>query len=226
MVSNAIELIGEEMQALADPVRASFSRKLLRLGSGSGRLLLGCSMADLRRICKQRGEALSLEEISILLRSDCQEFRQLALLAMVSKFKATPEAIVRLYLDSIAYVDNWDLVDLSAPKIIGAFYGPGDKIFMQLASSPNLWANRIAIVATLPFIRDDQFALTLRLAEMFMGHWSHFLHKASGWMLREVGKRDVEVLLTFLKERAPAMPKIMLRYACERLSEEQKSKLC
>jgi 3-methyladenine DNA glycosylase AlkD len=208
------------MRALANPSRASFNRKLLRIKDDSGRVVLGCQMPNLRKICKRYSATLSPNEILILLRSNCQEFRQFALLVMIDRFKADPENIVRLYLDNITYVDNWDLVDMSAPKIIGGFYKSTDEIFKRLALDPNLWANRIAMVATIAFIGKGQFDLTLQLAEMFMGHGSHFLHKASGWMLREVGKRNGEVLLAFLREHAAAMPKVMLRYACERLPKE------
>ncbi|MDR2436285.1 MAG: DNA alkylation repair protein [Puniceicoccales bacterium] len=223
---DTIACIGNEMQSFADPQRACFSRKLLRMGKGSKRLVLGCGLPALRKIYKNYAKSLSLEKVSILLQSNCHEARQFALIAMVDKFEAEPQAIVKLYLDSIAYVDNWDLVDISAPKIIGEFYEPDGEIFEQLACDPNIWANRIAIVSTLAFIRKKQFATTLRLAKLFMGHGSHFLHKASGWMLREIGKRDTEVLLQFLAKHAAAMPRIMLRYACERLSKEQRMAIC
>jgi 3-methyladenine DNA glycosylase AlkD len=214
------------MQSFADSKRARFSRKLLRVENDSDRLVLGCGLPALRKIYRNYAKFLSLEEVSILLQSNCHEARQFALIAMVDKFKAEPQAVVELYLDGIAYIDNWDLVDISAPKIIGEFYEPADEIFEQLAHDPNIWTNRIAVVSTLAFIRKKQFTATLRLAKLFMGHGSHFLHKASGWMLREVGKRDTEVLLQFLAKHAAAMPKIMLRYACERLSKEQKAAIC
>jgi 3-methyladenine DNA glycosylase AlkD len=210
------------MCALANPSHASFNRKLLRIKDDSKRVVLGCQMPNLRKICRRYSAFLSLEEILALLQSNYQEARQFALLVMIDRFKVDPENIVQLYLDNITYVDNWDLVDVSAPKIIGSFYKPTDEIFRRLALDPNLWANRIAMVATIAFIRKGHFDLTLQLAEMFMKHGSHFLHKASGWMLREIGKRDEEVLLVFLRQYATAMPKIMLRYACERLSKEEK----
>ncbi|MDR2721074.1 MAG: DNA alkylation repair protein [Puniceicoccales bacterium] len=220
---DTIALIYNEMQSLSDPLRACFSRKLLRVENDSERLIWGCRLPVLRKIYRNYATYLSSKEVLILLQSNCHEARQLALIAMVDKFKAEPQAITKLYLNNIAYIDNWDLVDISAPKIIGEFYEPTDEIFKQLARDPNIWANRIAMVSTLSFIKNKQFTLTLQLAQLFIGHKSHFLHKASGWMLREVGKRNTKVLLQFLAKHATVMPKIMLRYACERLSKEQKS---
>jgi 3-methyladenine DNA glycosylase AlkD len=216
--------VGREMRAVASQSFANFSRKLLRVGEDSGRIVLGCSLPNLRKICGKYLPLLELEDTVVFLRSNVHEYRQFALLAMIEKFKTMPATIAELYLANIAFIDNWDLVDVSAPKIIGGFYPSSDGIFDRLARDANIWANRIAMVATLPFIRADDFSLTLRLAEMFMGHGSHFLHKASGWMLREVGKRDGHVLVKFLTDHWRGMPRIMLRYACERLPADLKAK--
>jgi 3-methyladenine DNA glycosylase AlkD len=140
---------------------------------------------------------------------------------MVDKFKNEKENVARTYLDNIRFINNWDLVDMSAHYIIGEHFQSDDPIFEKLSLSENLWENRIAVVATYAFIKRNDFDLTLQLCAKFITHEHHLIHKACGWMLREVGKRDETVLINFLRERRKNMPRIMLSYARERIRHVQ-----
>jgi 3-methyladenine DNA glycosylase AlkD len=145
----------------------------------------------------------------------------LALMIMVLRFQngdaETKKRIVDIYLDNIRYVNNWSLVDVSSYHIIGEYFSSRDSIFEELSCSDNLWENRIAIVATFAFIKRNDFSLTIKLCEKFMNHKHHLIHKACGWMLREVGKRNETTLVNFLRQNREEMPRIMFSYAKERL---------
>ena len=143
------------------------------------------------------------------------------------RFERSDEAgqrrVLDLYLRHTRHINNWDLVDLSAPNIAGAWVAAhGDAILHRLVRSPSLWERRIAIVATFHLIRGQRFATTLALAQKLLADREDLLHKATGWMLREVGKRDRQVLLTFLNRHVSRMPRTMLRYAIERFPEAER----
>jgi 3-methyladenine DNA glycosylase AlkD len=137
------------------------------------------------------------------------------------------EEIVKFYLDNIKQVNNWDLVDLSAPNILGAYLMVDNRndrrrLLYRLAKSENVWERRIAIVATHHFIRNGDFSDTLQIAEMLLQDRHDLIHKAAGWMLREVGKRDSAAEEAFLEKHCSVMPRTMLRYAIERLPESER----
>jgi 3-methyladenine DNA glycosylase AlkD len=167
--------------------------------------------------------ALPLPDIRKLLRSPYHEARLVALLIMVRAHQrgdqATRDRLHRLYLENTRYVNNWDLVDLSAGYLVGMHLGPGKHALLaQLAKSKLLWERRIAIIATFAFIREDYFDETLRIARLLLRDEHDLIHKAVGWMLREVGKRDQALEQRFLDEHAAVMPRTMLRYAIERFT--------
>ncbi|HLD12000.1 MAG TPA: DNA alkylation repair protein [Candidatus Nanoarchaeia archaeon] len=190
---------------------------------GAGDVFLGVMVPDTRRIAKQFRD-LSLTDIQELLSSKVHEERLLALLILVEQFSADPQRVASFYVKHRSFVNNWDLVDISAPKILGSFLldKPRDMLY-DLAVSPVLWDRRMAIVATYAFIRAGQFEDTLRLAEVLLQDKHDLLQKAVGWMLREVGKKDQRVLEAFLRKHSRVMPRTMLRYAVERLSPEKKA---
>ena len=134
---------------------------------------------------------------------------------MLKKAKKEPQKISKIYLENLEFINNWDLIDYSAPHIVAPNVGK-DKL-RELANSDYLWANRVAMVATIYFIKQKDFTLTLEFAEKFISHPHHLMHKASGWMLREVGKQDERVLIEFLKRFSNKMPSVMRSYAKERL---------
>lgn len=182
---------------------------------------IGVSVPDLRKIAK-RYQELPLPLLQELLYSPINEERLLALLILVTRYQKgdadLQQTIFQFYLTHINQVNNWNLVDASAHWIIGAHLLKEDKTFLStLAESTNLWEKRIAIVATWHFIRNDSFECTLKLAEKLLCDHHDLIHKAVGWMLREVGKRNQSILIEFLNRHAYRMPRTMLRYAIERL---------
>jgi 3-methyladenine DNA glycosylase AlkD len=217
------------LRALADDQAAEGMRRFFKTGPGQygeGDQFLGIKTAPLRQLAHEF-QALSLNEARRLLGSGLHEARMLALLVLVRAFEkgdeACRKAVYELYLANTDRVNNWDLVDASAPAIVGGFLIDRDRgPLTVLAGSASLWERRIAIVATLAFIRQGDFADTLRLAGLLLGDREDLIHKAAGWMLREVGKRDQAVLEGFLAGHCRQMPRTMLRYAIERFEESRR----
>jgi 3-methyladenine DNA glycosylase AlkD len=189
-------------------------------------MFLGVRVPELRRLARQY-VPMSLAALSRMLHSRFHEERLLALLVMIRQWQsaAPPECgrLVGLYLSHTRFINNWDLVDLSAGPIVGAYLWDRDRSALDaLARSPSLWERRIAIVATHHFIRRGQFADTLRIAERLLADREDLIHKATGWMLREVAKRDARVVEAFLRRHGPVMSRTMLRYAIERFPETRR----
>lgn len=187
-------------------------------GYGEGDEFSGTRVPNLRSIARRYADQTSILEAEILLQNPLHEARFTALVILINKFKTQREEVFGAYLRNTKYINNWDLVDVSAPHIPGPFVFDNkdfDTIW-KLAKSNDLWENRIAIVSSWHFIKKNSFDLTLKLCEHFLAHEHHLIHKASGWMLRELGKRDQEMLLSFIKKNSETMPKIMKRYALER----------
>ena len=185
-----------------------------------------CAFPVLRRLA--RGfRALPPPAAAQLLQSPIHEERLLALLILTDAYERAGEsgraAIYRLYLKNLSRVNNWDLVDCSAPRIVGPHLEERPrKILFRLARSKILWRRRVAVLATFHFIRQDDFADVLRLAELLLHDGHDLMHKAVGWMLREMGKRDLAELKNFLRKHAARMPRTMLRYAIEKLPERER----
>jgi 3-methyladenine DNA glycosylase AlkD len=217
------------LRALADAETAAGMRRFFKTGPGQygeGDRFLGIKTGPLRRLAREF-RALPLAEAKKLLCSADHEARMLALLILVGAFEKGDEpsrkAIHDLYLASTARVNNWDLVDASAPALVGGYLvGRERGLLTRLAGSVSLWERRIAVVATHHFIRRGEFADTLRLAGVLLGDREDLIHKAVGWMLREVGKRDQAVLEGFLVGHCRRMPRTMLRYAIERFPETKR----
>lgn len=211
---------------LADPAKAASSRRFFKTGPGEygeGDQFLGLTVPEIRSLVPQSDD-LSETDVLTLLRSEWHEERLLALLILVRRFEkarkddGAREDIVDLYLANTKWINNWDLVDSSAPQILGAWLLKRDRAVLQtLAKSKSLWEQRIAVLATQAFIRAGEFSDTTKLCEGFLNHPHDLMHKACGWMLREAGKRDEAVLLAFLDQHAAKMPRTMLRYALEKL---------
>jgi len=214
-----------ELQARRDPDRARMPQRFFKTGPGQygeGDQFLGLTVPMLRSVARQH-LGLELVEAGKLLQSGWHEARLLALLIMVGQYQraeaAQQLAIYRLYMRSTAYINNWDLVDASASHIVGAHLQQRDRTpLLRFARSGNVWRRRIAILATFHYIKQGEFAETLRLAELLLQDEHDLIHKAVGWMLREVGKRDQAVEEGFLKTHAARMPRTMLRYAVERFA--------
>lgn len=215
-----------DIKALANPEMAAVALRFFKTGRGEygeGDRFLGIRVPALRRVAATHRD-LSLRDLDRLLDSRWHEERGVALMILVWQYargdEAHRDAIFDLYLHRTDAINNWDLVDLSAPGIVGAHLRDRDRSMLaKLARSESLWERRIAIVATYDFIRRGEFGDTLRIATMLLGDRHDLIHKATGWMLREVGKRDRHALAAFLKTDAPRMPRTMLRYAIERFPE-------
>ena len=193
---------------------------------GEGDVFIGIKVPVLRSIAKQHLE-FSLDDLQILLQSKIHEERLVSLMIMVQRFsKCSPEdkkILFDLYLDNTSNINNWDLVDLSAPQIVGGYLIDKDKkILTKLASSKLLWERRIAMMATFQFIKSNRFETSLHIAEKLLNDKHDLIHKAAGWMLREIGKRNLETEEHFLKKHYKTMPRTMLRYAIEKFPEKKR----
>lgn len=217
------------LRAAARPGDAEILQWFFKTGPGEygeGDRFLGVRVPAVRKLVRS-SDRLKLADLLRLLHSEYHEERLLALLILVRRFERGDiderQKIFALYLKETRYINNWDLVDLTAPKIVGAWLldKPRDRL-RKLARSKNLWERRIAVLATFAFIRAGEFEDTMELCRSLMRDPHDLMHKACGWMLREVGKRDEKTLTDFLDHHAPTMPRTMLRYAIERMPESKR----
>lgn len=230
---NKADKIIEELKKLYKEEKRLFLPRFFKTGKGQygeGDVFLGVVVPDTRKVAKLYWKETEYEDIVSLLHSEIHEVRLCALLMMVEKFRKSDEKerrkIFDLYLSNTKRINNWDLVDLSAGYIVGAYLldKPRD-ILYKLAESPLLWDNRIAIVATHAFIRNNELDDTYDLSSILMTHKHDLMHKAVGWMLREAGKRDPQRLYDYVEQHRTIMPRTMLRYAIEKFTPEQRKHL-
>jgi len=223
---NSIKELREHLKSISDKKRAEHSQGFFKTGKGEyaeGDVFMGIRVPELRELVK-KCKTFVIEDILELLKSKLHEERLLALFLLVDRFKKgdekMKERIYRLYLANTACVNNWDLVDSSAHLIVGAFLENKDrKILYQLAKSKSMWERRIAVIATFYFIRKNEFEDTFKICAQLIGDKEDLIHKATGWMLREAGKRDQAAEEGFLVKHYKKMPRTMLRYAIERFGE-------
>ena len=222
----------QQLKKLANPQKAIGVARFFKTGKGEygeGDIFLGITVPQIRIVAKQCKD-LSLKEIQKLLQSKIHEERLLALIILVNQFKKADEdkqkQIFDLYLSNTKYINNWDLVDVSAEYIIGGYLINRSKTILKtLAQSKLLWERRIAIMATFQFIKQKQHEHTFIIAKILLKDEHDLIHKAVGWMLREVGKRISESIEeTFLQQHHQQMPRTMLRYAIERFKEKKRKK--
>ncbi len=221
----------KELENLANPEQAEILQRFFKTSKGEygeGDVFLGIKVPVQRTIAKKY-YGLSLPKIKELLKSKIHEHRLTGLLILDQKYKKASgdekENIFNFYLQNIKNVNNWDLVDLSAPNIVGDFLFKRNKnILYKLVHSENLWKKRIAIISTFTFIKKQEFEDALAISELLLNDTHDLIHKAVGWMLREIGKRDLEVEENFLRQHYKNMPRTMLRYAIERFEEEKRKK--
>ncbi len=221
----------QELQNLADKKKAKHLSQFFKTGKGQyaeGDVFLGINVPTIKSIVKKYYQDLRLEDIVSMLHSPLHDYRFAALQTMVMQYEKGDDKkqaeLVELYLNNLSGINNWDLVDCSAHKILGAWaYKKNDtSAINMLSSSKILWQERIAVVASWFYIKKGQYDLTLNLAIKFINHEHDLMHKAVGWMLREVGKQDKKILLTFLDEYGAKLPRTTLRYAIERFSKEER----
>lgn len=224
----AVDQIKKAIQKQGNPERAEHSKRFFKTSVGQygyGDVFLGLSVPEMRVIAKKYKD-LKLSETQKLLHSKIHEERLIALLILVGQFRGEPvnqKPIYKFYLANTKWINNWDLVDTSASNIVGMYLLKRDKkVLYKLAKSKDLWERRIAIIATLAFIANEDFKDTILISGMLLGDKHDLIHKAVGWMLREVGKRDVKTLEKFLDKHASRMPRTTLRYAIERFPEAKR----
>lgn len=215
----------QELLKLKNDELAQHLMRFFKTGKGQygeGDKFLGIRAPKTREIAKKYYKTTPLTEIQRMLDNPYHEIRLCALLMMVFIYEKTDrkEEIVNLYLKNTKNINNWDLVDNTAHKIIGAHYikTKNPEIIKKLAESNHLWSERIAVVAQWSIVKTKEYALLVELCEKFLTHRHDLMHKAVGWMLREAGKQDEAVLLGFLDKHCKTMPRTALRYAIERLS--------
>jgi len=220
-----------DLRRVADPEKAQILRRFFKTGPGEyaeGDQFLGVIVPQQRMLVRQY-RMLPLAEVAKLLRSPIHEERAIALLILVWQYRRADgrgqKAIFDLYLRDTRFINNWDLVDCSAEHIVGPQLARGSRRLLdKLARSKLLWERRIAMLATFHCIRQDDFADTLRVARILLHDEEDLIHKATGWMLREIGNRNRAAEETFLKKHAAHMPRTMLRYAIEKFPEPQRQK--
>jgi 3-methyladenine DNA glycosylase AlkD len=225
----AVYEIRRKLQNLGNRETAKTLKRFFKTGPGEyaeGDIFLGIRVPDLRKLAKEYQDIAS-NEITVLLTSPIHEERLLALLILVRTYsngdESTKRKIYELYFRHIHFINNWDLIDGSAAHIVGAFLMDKSKEpLYHLAQSKNFWLRRISIISTFYFIKHNEFSETLKIAAMLISDKENLIHKAVGWMLREVGNRDLQAEERFLRNHYQQMPRTMLRYATEKFPEPKR----
>ncbi|PKM92105.1 MAG: DNA alkylation repair protein [Euryarchaeota archaeon HGW-Euryarchaeota-1] len=221
-----------KLKKLSNPEKAKQMQRFFKTRKGEyaeGNIFIGVSVPNLRKIAAECKEKFLLDDLQEILNSKIHEKKSVALFVLVETYKKSDETgkeeIFEFYLKNTKNITNWDLVDVSSPKIIGNYLLNKDrKILYKLAKSKDLWERRIAIISTFEFIKSNQFEDTLKLSKILLNDRHDLIHKAVGWMLREVGKRDLKAEEKFLKQHYKQMPRTMFRYAIEKFNKEKKQK--
>ena len=233
---SGLSRLKRELKGFASPEQAKALQRFFKTGKGDygeGDIFIGIKVGPQRSVAKKYATVLSIDETEKLLRSRIHEHRLVALFILIHKYKKAAKAgddktkrkIYKLYLANTKHINNWDLIDLSAPSIVGDYLinsRKDKKILYKLAESKSLWERRISILSTFYFIKDGNFDDAIKIAELLVNDKHDLIHKAVGWMLREVGKRDQVVEERFLKRHYNTMPRTMLRYAIERFDERKR----
>ena len=219
----------QDLENLKNPKKAKTLSGFFKTGNGQygeGDVFLGISVPDQRAAAKKH-LSLNFQELNSLLKSKIHEHRLTALLILAEKYRKsgmdTKKKILDFYFKNMKYVNNWDLVDSTADKIVGSYLADKNKsVLYRLTKSKNVWERRISIISTFYFIRNNKFGDTLRISELLLHDRHDLIHKAVGWMLREIGKRDQYAEERFLRKHCKEMPRTMLRYAIERFDEKKR----
>jgi 3-methyladenine DNA glycosylase AlkD len=231
-----ITLLKRAILTKADPEKEKILQRFFKTGKGEyaeGDRFIGVTVPAIRAIMKAHWKTTSLEDVSVLVQSRIHEERTLGLLILVEKFKKTKhvaerECLIQFYLQPqhLKHINNWDLVDVSCYHLLGQhlFEHPQHTpLLYEFSQSDNLWIRRIAIISTFAFIKQGQFEHTIQIAQALLQDKHDLIHKAVGWMLREMGKRNLSLLRIFLNQHAHIMPRTMLRYAIEKLDEQERT---
>ncbi|MET3034733.1 DNA alkylation repair protein [Chryseobacterium sp. NRRL B-14859] len=224
--------IQEALAVLSIPEKAEFFPRFFKTGKGEygeGDLFLGVTVPDQRSVAKEYYSKIDLKDLSKLLSSKYHEHRLTALFMLISKFEKTKdptvkEEIITFYLNHLSYINNWDLVDSSCYKILGryAFENQKEYLLKELSESEEMWHKRIAVVGTMHYIKKGSFDLTKELVTRNLKHPHDLMHKANGWLLREMGNKNETELIAYLGQYYKEMSRTCLRYAIEKLEENKR----
>lgn len=222
-----LENLKKDLKNLSDPVRAKNLSRFFKTGKGDygeGDKFAGIRVPDIRKIAKKYKE-ITVPEIEKLVSSPIHEERMCALIIMTIRYQTEKDLFYNLYLKNRKFINNWDLIDVTAPRIVGDYlFDKPQNILYEFANSKNLWEKRISIISTSYFISKNDFTDTLKIAEILLNDKHDLIHKAVGWMLREIGNKNLKVEEDFLKLYYRKMPRTMLRYAIEKFEEEKRQK--
>ena len=224
-----LDKLRNDLCKLKNPEKAIQLQRFFKTGKGEygeGDIFLGITVPKLRETAKKY-YSLDIKELQELMNSRIHEERMISLFILINKYNTTnhQKIITHFYLKNAeaGNINNWDLVDLSAPNILGTHLLDKDRsVLYELAKSKNLWEKRISVLATFRFIKDNDFRDSLKIAEMLLQDKHDLMHKAVGWMLREIGKRNQDEEEKFLKKHYKKMPRTMLRYAIEKFNEKKR----
>jgi len=225
------ETIKSKLEVLANPEKAKQLERFFKTGPGQygeGDKFLGITIPEQRKIAKLNFRDCSLDQLSILIMSEVHDHRMTALLMLVAGAesrtgRADPKPYVEFYFRHLDWINNWDLIDITCPKILGPWFFERDRTkLVELATADNLWHQRISIISTYYFIRQQDYTTTFEIADILFDHSHDLIHKAVGWMLREVGNRDPQAERDYLDPCYKSMPRTMLRYAIEKFPEEER----
>lgn len=219
----------KDLRKFSNPEKAKLLSGFFKTGKGQygeGDKFLGVMVPQTRAVAKKHKDA-TLKDVARLLESEWHEERLCGVLMLVERFskadKPLQKELFNFYMSHSQKINNWDLVDLSAPRIVGAYLIDKDKkILYKYAKSKNLWQRRISIISTLYFVSKKEYSDALKISEMLLEDKHDLIHKAVGWTLREIGKRDLAVEEKFLVKHHKTMPRTMLRYAIERFEEKKR----
>ncbi|HPJ17418.1 MAG TPA: DNA alkylation repair protein [Candidatus Woesebacteria bacterium] len=223
----SLSLLTTEINRLKNPTKAKVYQWFFKTGPGQyreGDVFLGVTNPHLRRLVKFYWDTITIKDIQELLNSPYHEYRLIALLIMVKQYPKNTQPIFNLYLANTKRINNWDLVDLSARDIVGAYcYEQKDSsTIKKLSQSTSLWEKRISMISTFYYLKNHHFDLSFEVINTLISDPHDLIHKAIGWTLREIGKKDLPVLLTFLDQHTLSLPRTALRYAIEKLPEPQR----
>jgi 3-methyladenine DNA glycosylase AlkD len=224
-----LNLLKKELLKLKNPKQAKLLSRFFKTGKGEygeGDVFIGLKVPQQRKIAKKY-KTTKLKNIEFLLKNKIHEFRLTALFILIDQYqksdKKFKKEIFNFYLKNKKGINNWDLIDLSSPNIIGNYLIDKDKsVLYKLAKSNSLWDKRIAVLSTFAFIRNNKFEDSLKIAEILINDKHDLIHKAVGWMLREVGKKDLKIEEEFLRKHHKKMPRTMLRYAIEKFPKQKR----